>query len=41
MELVKPDPRRVFANLEEAIYDDAPDTVPPPLGPRKLPPPSA
>jgi predicted DNA-binding transcriptional regulator YafY len=36
MELVKPDPGRVFADLEEAVYDDSP-TPPPPSGARKLP----
>lgn len=39
MELVKPDPDRRFTSLEEAIYDDAPEQVPPPQGPRKIPPP--
>lgn len=40
MELVKPDPDRLFRDLEEAVYDDAPAALPPPAGPRKLAPPA-
>lgn len=39
MELVKPDPDRVFTDLEHAIYDDAPDQPSAPTRPRKLSPP--
>ncbi len=41
LELVKPQPDRAFASLEDAIYDQAPDTPPAPDGPRKLTPPTA